>query len=170
MVPPSVPPSESDSPELRAKRKRVLLLAAIDMEQTIEAARAIERESDRVAAGEEPNAELVRALETALAVCYWRPFTKSSIGRLDAVADGPPEASGMGDLHRTLKTMRDKAYAHTDEASGRVAHVKEHVTQSGVSSEVFSESWWAFPDDWLPRVIALAEMQRERFIAEALKL
>jgi hypothetical protein len=40
------------------KRKRVPLLAAIDMEQTIEAARAIERE----AAGEEPNVEHIRAL------------------------------------------------------------------------------------------------------------
>ena len=170
MVPPSVPPSESDSPELRSRRKRVLLLAATDMEQTIEAARAIERESDRVAAGEEPNAELVHALETALAVCYWRPFTNSSIGRLDPVEDGPPEASGLVELHRDLETMRKTRYAHTDKVSGRDADVREHVTETGVTGIVRTESQWEFPEEWLPRVIALAEMQRERFITEALKL
>src|SRR5947208_6607545 len=51
------------------KRQLVLLLAAIDMEQTIEAARAIEREAEREArVTEEPNVQLVRALETAIAV------------------------------------------------------------------------------------------------------
>jgi hypothetical protein len=47
-----------------AERIRVLLLAASDMEQAVEAARAIQRETDREAAGEEPNVELLRALET----------------------------------------------------------------------------------------------------------
>jgi hypothetical protein len=152
------------------RRKRVLLLAAIDMEQTIEVARAIEREGDREAAGEDVNVQFVRALEAALAVCYWRPFTRSSIGQLDPVEDGPPEASGLGDLHRALKTMRDKAYAHTDEASGRDAGVKEHVTETGVAGIAFTEGWWAFPREWLPSVISLAKSQRDRFRAEALDI
>jgi hypothetical protein len=148
------------------KRQRVLLLAASDMEQTIEAARAIQREGEQDATGQEPNVELVRALETAIAVCYWRPFTNSSIGQLDPEGDGPAEATGR-ELHRTLKRMRDKAYAHTDTASGRDASVKEHTTDSGISGLVFTEGWWAFPREWLPDVIALAEGQRDRFRAEA---
>jgi hypothetical protein len=124
--------------EAQEKRIRVLLLAAIDMEQAKEAARAIEREGEREAAGKEPNVQLVRALEAALAVCYWRPFTNNSVGRLDPVADGS-SGSGLADLHRTLKSMRDKAYAHTDVQSGRRADVKEHVTEAGVSGVVFGE-------------------------------
>lgn len=151
------------------KRKRVLLLAAIDMEQTIEAARAIGREAEREAAGQESNVQFVRALETAVAVCYWRPFTKGrgGIGRLDPVKDGPSEESGLGDLHRALKTMRNRSYAHTDKRSGRDADVKDHVTETGVTGGVFDERWWGFPEEWLPNVIALAESQRDRFRAEA---
>jgi hypothetical protein len=153
------------------KRQLVLLLAAIDMEQTIEAARAIEREAEREArVTEEPNVQLVRALETAIAVCYWRPFTSSSIGQLDPAGDGPPVESGLGDLHRALKTMRDKVYAHTDVASGRSAGVSEHVTESGTEGLAFSEGWWAFPREWLPRVILLAEQQRDRFRTEAVEI
>jgi hypothetical protein len=111
--------------------------------------------------------EFVRALETAIAVCYWRPFTKGSIGQLDPVDDGPPEATGFGDLHRALEIMRNRAYAHTDKASGRDADIVEPVTERGIAGNALTETWWAFPREWLPDVIALAEGQRERFRAEA---
>jgi hypothetical protein len=114
------------------------------MEQAIEAARAIERDAQRESAGGEPNVQFVRALETAIAVCYWRPFTpSSSTGFLSAVRDGPPLSSEFNQLHHQLKTMRDRAYAHTDKRSGRDA------------------------GEWLQPVIALALAQRDRFRAEA---
>jgi hypothetical protein len=136
------------------------------MEQAVEAARAIQREADREAAGEEPNVELLRALETAVAVCYWRPFTQSSIGRLDPVADGPSEESGLGELHRRLRRMRDKVYAHTDEEGGRDVTVRD----LGPGTSFITEGWEPLPRDCLPSVIALAEGQADRFRAEALDL
>jgi hypothetical protein len=136
------------------------------MEQAVEAARAIQHEADREAAGEEPNVELLRALETAVAVCYWRPFTQSSIGRLDPVADGPSEESGLGELHRRLRRMRDKVYAHTDEEAGRDVTVRD----LGPGTSFITEGWEPLPRDWLPSVIALAEGQADRFRAEALDL
>jgi hypothetical protein len=84
------------------------------------------------------------------------------------VRDGPDEVSGFGDLHRSLRTMRNKVYAHSE--TGRDAGVREVVTESGVAGTAFSESWWAFPDDWLADVIALATSQRDRFRAEAREL
>jgi hypothetical protein len=133
------------------------------MEQAVEAALGIEREHERDASGEESNVQFVRALETAIAVCYWRPFTSSSssIGSLDPVSDGPDESTGLGDLHRALKKMPDEVYAHTDKSSGGDAGVKEHVTDSGASGLVFSEGWWAFPGEWLTHVIPLAVAQRD---------
>ena len=157
--------------EAQEKRIRVLLLAAIDMEQAKEAAHAIQREAEREEAAGEPNHQLVRALEAALAVCYWRPFTNSSVGRLDPVADGPPDERGFVDLHLELKRMRDKAYAHTDVESGRTADVKEYVTKDGVTGGVvFGESWSPLPREYLRSIIALAVIQRERFRAEAVQL
>jgi hypothetical protein len=157
--------------EVQEQRIRVLLLAAIDMEQVIEAARAIQREAEREASGGEPNHQLVRALEAALAVCYWRPFTNSSVGRLDPVADAPPDEREFVGLHLELKEKRDKAYAHTDLESGRTADVKEYVTKEGVSGGVvFGESWSPLPRGYLGSVIALAIIQRERFRAEAVQL
>ena len=77
-----------------AKRKRVLLLAAVDMEQTIEAARAIEREGEREAAGEEPNVQLVRALESRARGCYWRPFTNTPSGGSTLLRTARPRPAG----------------------------------------------------------------------------
>jgi hypothetical protein len=114
--------------------------------------------------------QFVRALETAIAVCYWRPFTNSNIGQLDPVEDGPAESTRLGDLHRALQKMRDEVYAHTDKTSGRDAGVREHTTDSGITGLAFSEAWWAFPREWLPAVIALAEGQRDRFRADALDI
>jgi hypothetical protein len=141
------------------QRKRVLLLAVGDMDQVIEAAQAIQRTEER----DPENMELVRALETAVAVCYWRPFTNSSIGRLDPEADAP-EDDDLRELHWELKTVRDKVYAHTDEEAGREVNVRE----MGGGSHVITETWDPLPSDWLPDVIALAQVQHARFLDEAL--
>jgi hypothetical protein len=64
-----------------AKLRTALLLAGSDMDQAVAAARALQNESDGL---------LARALETAIAVCYMRPFTQSSLMAL------PPEFSPRG--------------------------------------------------------------------------
>jgi hypothetical protein len=145
----------------------VLLLAAWDMEQVAEAAREIQREGGRDAGEAEPRTQLVRALETAIAVCYWRPFTKSKgMGRLDEKADGPPEGGELEELHWALKTMRNQVYAHTDEEGGRFALVEDDEEgEPGVA--LFSELWFPLPPEWLTNVITLAEGQRDRFRQEA---
>ena len=71
---------ESDRNRL-LKRQRALLHAAADMDQAIAAAHALEAESRHVA--------LMRALETAIAVCYARAFTTSSLLSLDGAAYAP---------------------------------------------------------------------------------
>jgi hypothetical protein len=142
-------------------RKTILLLAASDMEQVIEACRAIEREHLSRA----PNGQLIDALETAVAVCYWRPFSKrNTMGWLETDDALDPE------LHAFLKNLRNKVYAHTDKASGRTADVRQHVTESGVEGLVFGESWWAALEDLLPRIIDVATRQRDAYRAESIRL
>jgi hypothetical protein len=142
-------------------RKTILLLAAVDMEQVVSSCRAYQREQDAI----EPDLQLLRALETAIVVCYWRPFSKSnSMGCLTDSDARDPE------LHTFLKSQRDKAYAHTDLESMRTADVKEHVTESGTAGLVFTESWWAALDQFIPRIIEVALEQRDAYRAEGISL
>lgn len=144
-----------------AKRKDILLLGAIDMEQVIEAAQAIQREHQT----SEPNLQLIRALETAVVVCYWRPFSQSNtVGHLrDADAANP-------ELHAHMKTLRNKAHAHTDTSSGRKADIDELVSPSGIEGLAFTESWWALPAEWLPSIISFAVAQRDAWRAEGIAI
>ena len=92
-------------------RQTMLLLGAIDMDHVIAAAEAIQREHESGA----PNLSLLRALETAVVVCYWRPFSQSNtLGHLRKSDAHDPA------LHAQLKTWRDEAHAHTDESSSHV--------------------------------------------------
>ena len=129
------------------------------MEQVIQAAEAIRREHD----AEEPNLQLIRALETAVVVCYWRPFSYSNtVGHLlDSDAVNP-------ELHAQMKTPRDKAHAHTDKSSGRTADIDELISQSGVEGLAFTESWWGLPDEWSSTIISVAVAQRDAWRAEAI--
>jgi hypothetical protein len=52
------------------RQQHAVLLGASDMRQAAAAARALEHESD---------GDLARALETAMMVCFMRPFTKSDL-------------------------------------------------------------------------------------------
>jgi len=79
------------------KRLRALSLAASDMEQCQSATEALEGTTNKA---------LTQALETAIAVCYARPFTQSSLYRLDKTEFRPAE-SRLAELHDTLLKLRD---------------------------------------------------------------
>ena len=131
------------------------------MEHVFAAATAIQREESAAI----PDLALIRALETALVVCYWRPFSRSNTaGHLrDSDALDP-------ELHGHLRILRNRAHAHIDTSSGRTAGVTPLSASKGVGGLVLTESWWSFPEEWLPRVIDVAERQRDAFRAEAVSI
>ena len=53
---------------------QLLVLASADMKQAAAAARQLQRTFD---------IHTSRALETAIAVCYWRPFSNNCLGTLE---------------------------------------------------------------------------------------
>jgi hypothetical protein len=136
----------------------ILLLGAIDMDQTAEAAHAIvvaHRSGN-------PNLQLIRALETAVVVCYWRPFSQSnSMGHLR------PKDALDASLHKAMEQMRNSAYAHIDASSGRTAGITPHPTSEGVQGLAFTESWWELPVEWFPQIVRIAAAQRDAWRAEA---
>jgi hypothetical protein len=139
-----------------AKKKRglSLLLAASDMEQAAAAAEAAEALAAKI-----ENIPLIRALHTAVAVCYWRPFTSGSLVIKLGPSEVPPGDLG---LHDELKRARDKFYAHTDAASERHA--------LSLAPESYMEEWWEPLEDSLPAIVKLCREQAERFRAEAARL
>jgi hypothetical protein len=72
----SVELSTAMNREAMEKRQAILLMGAIDMDHVVAAAEAIQREHATGGA----SLPLLRALETAVAVCYWRPFSQSNRG------------------------------------------------------------------------------------------
>jgi hypothetical protein len=138
------------------KRQTALLLAASDMDQAAAAARALQTEADGV---------LARALETAIAVAYMRPFTGRPPGRLPD--EYFPSTSPDSERHAELKTLRNKVYAHTDAASGRSTSLKAATRDGDVVSVEWREQWVPIPRASLPALIAYLEEQRERFRSEA---
>jgi hypothetical protein len=140
-------------------RKEILLLGAFDMDQVAEAVHAID---EQLRSGN-PNLQLIRALETALVVCYWRPFSQSnSKGHLR------PGDAHDAELHAAMKRMRDSAHAHIDKESGRSAGISHLTTEKdGVEGIAFTESWWGLPDEWASQIVAIAGAQREAWRAEA---
>jgi hypothetical protein len=156
-----MPVSESDRDRL-TKRQIALLLAASDMEQAAAAAHALTDEEDY---------RLARALETAIAVCYARAFTQSTLYRLDR-AEYEPAASHLSQLHNDLYELRNKAYAHTDEESGRLAKIvlEAPVELPGRVDFLSHETWGALNREVLPAALELFSTQRARFLEEAGKL
>jgi hypothetical protein len=75
------------------KLEQALLLAVSDMEQAIAAAQALTVETD---------GRRARVLETAIAVCYMRPFTRRRPVRLpdEYVPSAPLDAQGHAELKR----------------------------------------------------------------------
>jgi hypothetical protein len=154
--------AESDRNRL-LKIQRALLLAASDMEQAAAAARALEGEAD--------DHNLMRALETAIAVCYARAFTQSSLHRLNR-EEYEPSAAPLAELHRTLCQLRDEVYAHTDKTGGRSASllVNAPVRLPGRIDFVRHEEWKPLSRAALPAALELFELQRQRFHEEAGKI
>lgn len=138
------------------KRQTALLLAASDMDQAAAAARALQTEADGV---------LARALETAIAVAYMRPFTGQPPGRLPD--EYFPNTSPDAEIHGELKRLRDKVYAHTDAASGRSTSLKTATREGDIVAVEWREQWLPLPREDLPDLIAHFERQRDRFRSEA---
>jgi hypothetical protein len=145
-----------------ARQRLGLVLAAADVEQAAAAALALDSETD--------NVPLIRALETAVAVCYARPFTSGDlVGRLDPVKWKPD--LGIDWLHFALIDLRMRVYAHTDVDSGReIGPQLEVETQLGDRDARWMEEYWAFPRTWIPHVIELCDEQGERFRVSAAEL
>jgi hypothetical protein len=161
----------SDSEKNRLLNEiRALVLAASDMRQAAAAARALENEHQ--------NVDRMRALETAVVVCYWRPFATANTVRLDPGRSLPADEGGKR-AHEILKTLRDKVFAHTDrviEIDGRKLRPRDIARFEdllGDLSEIdwsdpdsplmFTESWHPLDREALPAIVALAEAQEMRF-------
>jgi hypothetical protein len=110
--------------------------------------------------GENKNGELCRALETALAICYARPFTGSGVGRLDE-GDWAPDGSARK-FHDDLMTLRHKVYAHVDRTEWR-----EVIDLGELLGEEFrghwTEQWAPVNREALPGFVNLCRWQAARF-------
>jgi hypothetical protein len=139
-----------------AKLQVALLLAGSDMDQAAAAARALQSEDDYL---------LARALETALAVCYMRAFTQSSLMTLPAefVPTGEPD----GRYHDELKALRDKVHAHTDKAGGRSASINVETVEDGFVRLAYRDAWLPFERGAIPAIVDFFERQGEHFRHEA---
>ena len=129
-----------------------LRLAVADMEQ-VRAAVLASRNTN------EPR--LLQALETAIVVCYMRPFT----GHYQLPGKYVPKC----DLHRRLREARGNLYAHTDQVPGRKAYVVSSDPETGL--HVFGEESHlrGLPlHSWEP-VLRLADRLRDRFDAESIE-
>jgi hypothetical protein len=105
-----------------------------------------------------------RALETAMAVSYMRPFTTGAWKLPNRYV---PKAGAAGELHRALHELRNKVYAHSDKESGRRASTKTVVTSGDIATISRGSSWWAFRVEDLHAVQALFHDQRQRFLTDA---
>ena len=138
----------------RMKLQKALLLASSDLEQAA-AARALERESDGM---------LARALETAMIVCYFRPYSTSSLKTLPD--QYVPTTSPDSERHAILKELRDQVHAHTDKASGRTVSVQMSVDGDIVNLE-WREGWLPFPRQVIPAMLEYFEERRDQFRIDA---
>ena len=139
------------------KLKESLILAAEDMDQATAAAVALRTDTS-------DDESWRRALETAIAGCYMRPFTD---GAWKLPNKYVPKAGIGGEIHRGRRELRNKVYAHSDRESGRRASMKTVVTSEGVNTISYGASWWAFPVEDLHAVQALFADQRQRFLDDA---
>jgi hypothetical protein len=148
------------------KRQQALLLALVDMAHAVAALGALEREHLDV--------NLMRALETAIAVSYARPFVTSSLLRLRQ-ADYRPADPEQSELHGDLLDLRDKVYAHTDRDSGRTARI-EITSATGLGNlgglpaslaAQVHEQWIPLSRAKIPGYRILIEGQAQRFGVEA---
>jgi hypothetical protein len=139
-------------------------LAADDMGQAIAAAIALREEED--------NRNLMLALECAIAVCYMRAFTKSTLMTMPrrfvpSVKRGYSEQDV--ELHKWFAHRRDTAYAHTDKESGRKAEV-HRLEGDPLGGTAWHLGWESFPREWINPAIDLFQRQADLFRFAALEL
>jgi hypothetical protein len=141
----------------REHTKESLILAAEDMDQALAAAVALRTDTSTDEAWR-------RALETAMAVSYMRPFTRGAWRLPDKWR---PQGAAEKSLHQDLSDLRKKVYAHSDKESGRSAWMKIRKTKGDVVTVDYGSVWLAFRVEHLPAVQALCVDQRDRFLMEA---
>jgi hypothetical protein len=131
------------------KQQRALLLGASDMDQAMAAAKALAKTQD---------AHLARALETAMTVCFMRPFTASD---LQVPGKFFPEAGEGEEAFWAVKSVRDKVYAHTDADGGRTAGPITLDWGTEIINLSWQEGWLPFPRDRIERFIVTCEEVRD---------
>jgi hypothetical protein len=137
------------------ERKTALLLAAIDMAQTIQAAMMLAEVSAAESFAEKH--QRLRALETAVAITYARPLTYTKGSYVVEQHERTPTGSAeLLRMHDHLIEVRHKTYAHTDRSAS--------LRTAGMNDDGFIETWvpWIQADD-VPVIIELAEHQQRRF-------
>jgi hypothetical protein len=119
---------------------------------------------------DEADADKARALETAIAVSYWRPWSQSNtLGSLKGKWL-PKDRTGL-QLHRRLEQLRNETYAHTHRGAGRKASAHFVIRDDGsLESLGVGEEWHPLPREVLPAIIELCERQADLFVGAAFNL
>jgi hypothetical protein len=119
---------------------------------------------------DEADADKARALETAIAVSYWRPWSQSNtLGSLKQKWL-PEDSSGL-QIHDRLEQLRNETYAHTHRGAGRKASAHFVIRDNGsLQSLGVGEEWDPLPREALPAIIGLCEKQADRFVGAAFDL
>lgn len=156
-------PLSDTEKELGERIKTALLLGASDMDQAEAAARAL--------ADEHEDYNLMRALETAVVVCYARAFTMSTLHKLDP-DEYTPADDRLAAWHKAFLAYRNKVYAHTDKESGRSADIaiEGPVELPGVVDFGRTEVWTPLPRSEIRVMLDLFEHQRQEFHRKASRL
>jgi hypothetical protein len=144
----------------------LLALAAQDMREAAAAGRSLAAMiEDLEHRGYDSHAG--RALQTAIAVCYARPFAETN--RLGTLRKKwRPEDPVGRDVHEALCEMRNRVYAHTDPDGGRRVWASFDVSETGeVEGVSVGVAWNPIRDTDLLTVIETCDRQAARFEAAA---
>ena len=139
-----------------------LLFAAVDMRQAAAACDMLELETS--------DPHRARALETAIAVCYARAFTESTVRQLPAKAFAPKKGTPERELHNVLMNLRQKVYAHTDLESGRSLAKLVIEVEGDVAHVEHVETWHPLDRDLLDPIRELCTAQEDRLRLEATRI
>jgi hypothetical protein len=148
--------SSMDDSERRRLRKLLpaLVLAAQDMDQAGAAARALR--DDEFSA-----LQVARVLETGMAVCYLRPFTK---GNPVVLSEYEPTEGPDAALHEELHRLRRKRLARTEQGEWFTITLPHSEIEDWAS---FRDVYDPFPRDRLPAVIDLCDRLGHRMLVDA---
>jgi hypothetical protein len=141
---------ESERNRIRNDIRR-LVLAQSDLAQAAMAAHSL--------AGEALNGDLCRALETAIVVCYSRPYDgRNKAGALRE--EWYPAETQERTMHDALLALRDQVYAHND-----VTELRGVVDAGALLGEPgrYAEEWIPLNRKAMPALIRMCAAQQERF-------